>query len=244
MQNDVDVTPKHGAANPDIKNFTRSEHYTFWRQLLDHPTLHALVFVLATVIYALVGEVITFFSFTVPVAVFSVVVGFIALQSFVDDELDRQRIIAGERARNGNPLISLPGSSDIDDVRWDQYSYLEQKMIELSILTSRSYVLRLFYDRTKWTIVTIFQIATTMTLTIVLTAIHVWIFHPTTIHTDVVFWLKTGDDHSLTSMLSQWIGVGALLILFLVVYKWLFDKFPSGREVLKKSILEKSQTDR
>lgn len=244
MRSDVNDTPDQETVSHDIQNATGTEHHTFWRQMRDHPVLHAVEFALTAATFALVGEVLTYFSYNLTVGAFSVVAGFLAMLFFVSDEWACQRQI--ERARKGRGRFSVSSAFyDADGGRAGQYTYLEQKQIELSIITHWSYAFQLLFDRAKWIVVTGFQAAAIMTLTVVLMAIHAWRSYPESIHADVVFWLKTGDAHILNGLLNQWVGVGSLLIfLFVAVYKGFFDRYPSGEAVLKNRVAEKLLEDR
>ncbi|MEB8488172.1 MULTISPECIES: hypothetical protein [Acidithiobacillus] len=56
---------------------TTETHHTFWRQLGDHPELHAMEFALATALFALGGEAATYFRYSTVVLTLAALAGFI-----------------------------------------------------------------------------------------------------------------------------------------------------------------------
>lgn len=187
---------------------------TFLRQLAEHKKLHAVEFILSTLMFGFFCGLPTLFQYTYVTFSVAAVMGLLTVLYFVTQEYScAQRIFRIQQ----NPAVGCSRKIQLDGQNYGWYSSLQVKQAELSVLTSYFYIVRLFFSNFWWALGKLLQFAGIVAIVVLVLAMHEWFAHPVLVHSYIIDWFYTGRVHRLDLLLRAWSSIGMLIA---VVFLW------------------------
>lgn len=187
---------------------------TFLRQLASHKKLHAFEFILSSLMFGFLFGCPTLFRYPYVVLAVAAAMGFLTVLYFVTQEHScAQHIFRLQR----NPSIMWSEKIYVEDKYYGRYSSLQIRAAELSVLTSYSYIVRLFFTNFWWGLGKIFQFVGIMAIVAIALGVREWFVHPVLIHSYITSWLNTDHTHMIDVLLRKWASIGEITAL---VFLW------------------------
>lgn len=225
-------------SKPESEKYTEP---TFLRQTLAHKKLHALEFILSTVLFCLFVEMVTVFQYNAVVLSVSMCFGFLTTLFFIEQEYDRNHRLFEFKKNSGGTWVHW---LRIDGRNYGRYTSTQVRQAELEILTDFGYIIHLFFSKAWWVYGKLLQYVGIVMLTVGVMLAYTWKMHPAMVHSDVLSWIHTGNISSITLLFRHWISCGMMVAFVFLWPSTFMPRESMGETLLRKRVAEQLQDQR
>lgn len=217
-----------------------TENISFWNQLLSHPWLHSVEFLVATLFITLIGDFVTNDKYGVDVLFIAVLIGIFTVMDFVFTELECvKRIRWLPNNANWNWRLKVGDG----DKSYGLCSRLDWETTRLAILTDPSYVFTLYINKMVWFLSTVFQAIGIGLVVLYMLILHTVETHGLLLHNMLALWLLNGYANGLEMLFRQWLGWSIVPVMLFIAYKaFLLNNVDTAKSILEKRVADRLLT--